>query len=70
MIFLSGFIIRAGGFDFIIEVSDDSVCSLCPYLRLPFFIAFLPGHAEVFRVSALLLYVWFVDGVLGFCGGS
>ena len=70
MVFLSRFIIRAGGFGFIFEVSDDSVCSLCPYLRLPFVYAFLPGYAEVFRVSSLLLYIWFVDGVLGFCGGS
>ncbi len=70
MVFLSDFIIRAGGFDFIVEVSDYSGCSLCPYLGLPFFIAFLPGYAEVFGVSALLLYVWFVDGVLGFGGGS
>jgi len=63
-------VIRAGGFGFIFEVSDDSMCSLCPYLRLPFVYAFLPSYAEVFGVSALLLYVWFVDGVLGFGGGS
>jgi disulfide bond formation protein DsbB len=70
MIFFGSFIIRFSGFGFIVEVSDDSVCSLCPYLRLPFFIAFLPGYAVVFGVSTLLLYVWFVDAVLGFGGGS
>ena len=70
MIFFCRLIIRAGGFGFIFEVSDDSGCSLCPYLCLPFFIAFLPGYAVVFRVSALFLDAWFVDGVLGFGGGS
>jgi len=70
MIFLSRFIIRVGGFGFIFEVSDDSGCSLCPNLGLPFVYAFLPGYAEVFGVSALLLDAGFVDGVLGFGGGS
>jgi len=64
MILPRRFVIGAGGFGFIVEVSDDSVCSLCPYLCLPFVYAFLPGYAEVFRVSALLLDAGFVDGVL------
>jgi len=70
MVFFGSGVIRLSGFGFIFEVSDDSGCSLCPYLRLPFFIAFLPGYAVVFRVSALFLVAWFVDGVLGFGGGS
>jgi len=70
MIFFRGSIIGFCGFDFIVEVSDDSGFSLCPYLRLPFVYAFLPGYAEVLGVSALLLDAWFVDGVLGFGGGS
>ena len=70
MVFLCGLIISFSGFYFIVVVSDDFVYSVRSYLCLPFFYAFLPGYAEVFRVSALLLYAGFVDGVLGFGGGS
>ena len=70
MVFFGDLIVSLSGFDFIVEVSYDSVYSVRSYLCLPFFIAFLPGYAVVFRVSALLLDARFVDSVLGFCDGS
>ena len=49
MVFLGGFIICAGGLDFIVEISDEFVFAVKAYLDIPFLLGFGPAYSSVFR---------------------
>ena len=48
MIELCGFVIRAGGFDFIVEKSNGFALAVKAYPDLPYLSVFVPGYAFVF----------------------
>ena len=70
MIFSGGFIIRAGGFDFVVDISDGLVFAIKTYLGLPFLYVFMPGYSLVFRWRVFCLKdVRPVEDILCACCG-
>ncbi len=67
MVLLSRFIIRAGGFGFIVEVSDCFLYAAKAYLGLPLLSAFEPGNTFVFRRRIIRLNVSSVEAVSRLC---
>ena len=48
MVFLSGFIIRFCGLDFIVEKSNGFALAVIAYPDLPYLSVFVPGYSFVF----------------------
>ena len=46
--FTSGFVIRAGGLDFIVEKTNGFALAVKAYPDLPYLSVFVPGYAFVF----------------------